>query len=124
MRGSSQQRRLFVCEVLLANVPFLLIPKTRKIIPGPNSSSNWNWKEGGGLTISSKVVRLNVHALDLAIQGRDRVALASVGAQERGSRELDVQGAGEGAVMVAQEADAALLFGIEGLAPRVHAVAG
>jgi hypothetical protein len=26
--------------------------------------------------------------------------------------------------MVAQEADAALLFGIEGLAPRVHAVAG
>jgi hypothetical protein len=123
MRGSSQQRRLFACEVLLANAPFLLIPRTKNPDPDPNSSFS-NWKEGRGLTISPKVVRLNVHALDLAIQGRNRVALASVGAQERRSRELDVQGAGEGAVMVAQEADAALLVGIEGLAPRVHAVAG
>lgn len=69
-------------------------------------------------------IRLNGDLLDLAILRHDRVSLAAVCAEHRGSGELDVPGAGEGAVCVAEEADAGGLVGVEGLAPGVHARVG
>lgn len=47
------------------------------------------WIEGK-LTISTDVIRLDVHALDLATLDDDSVALATVGTEEGGSRELNV----------------------------------
>jgi hypothetical protein len=69
------------------------------------------------LTISADVVRLDVHALDLAALDHQSVALAPVGAEERRRGELDVQRAREGAAGVSKEADAAALVGVERLAP-------
>lgn len=74
------------------------------------------WIEGK-LTISTDVIRLDVHALDLATLDDDSVALATVGTEEGGSRELNVQGTGEGTAGVGQEANTAALLRIERLAP-------
>ncbi len=68
------------------------------------------------------VIRLNGDLDDFPILGGDGVALAPVGAQHGGGGELEVPGAGEGAVGVAEEADPRGLFRVEGLAPGVHAV--
>jgi hypothetical protein len=65
------------------------------------------------LTISTNVIWLNVHALYLSILNHDSVALAAVGAQERGGGEFDVKSAGEGAAGIGQEADPAALVSIE-----------
>lgn len=46
-------------------------------------------------TLSTNIIRLNVHGLNLAILGNNSISLASVRAEHRGSGELEVPGAGE-----------------------------
>lgn len=65
------------------------------------------------LTISTNVIWLNMHALYLSTLNYDSVALAAVGAQDRGCGEFDVKSAGEGAAGISQEADPATLVRIE-----------
>lgn len=63
------------------------------------------------------IIGLDVHALNLASFDHESVALASVSAKERSSRELEVESAGEGTAGVSKEANTAALVGIERLAP-------
>lgn len=76
------------------------------------------------LTIGTNVIRLNVDALDLATLDHNSVTLATVGTEEGGSRELNVQGTGEGTAGVGQEADTAALLSIKRLAPGGGAGSG
>lgn len=69
----------------------------------------------------ANIIRLNANALNLAILNNSSVSLAAVCAQERSGWELEVEGAGELALWVAEEADSGFLVGVEGLAPGVHA---
>jgi hypothetical protein len=63
-----------------------------------------------------------VHALHLAILNKDRTSLASVCSQHRGGWEFEIEGAGELAGWVTEEADSRGFVGVEGLAPGAHAV--
>lgn len=74
-------------------------------------------REEGKLTISTDVIRLDVDTLDLAALDHKSVTLATVGTEECSGRELNVQGTREGTTSISEEADAAGLVGIEGLAP-------
>jgi hypothetical protein len=48
------------------------------------------------LTISTYVVRLDMHTLDLSVLDYEGVALAAVCAEERGGGEFDIKSPGEG----------------------------
>jgi hypothetical protein len=63
------------------------------------------------------VIRLDVHALNLASFDHEGVTLASVSAKESSGRELQIESAGEGTAGVTEEADTATLVSIERLAP-------
>lgn len=84
--------------------------------------SHYSPRIKGPLAVNADVIRLNIDLSNLAILNHNRISLASVVSEERCGGELEVEGAGELACWVGDEADSGGLVGIEGLAPCVHAI--
>jgi hypothetical protein len=69
----------------------------------------------------SKVIRLNMNALELSVLYNGRETLASVGTKNWCGWEFEIKGADKVAGWIAEEADTGALLLVERLTPGVHA---
>jgi hypothetical protein len=77
---------------------------------------------GSRLTANTSVVGLDVDVGDLSILDHEGVSLASVVSQDGCGVELNIEGTGEAAVRVTEEANATALVCVERFAPGIHTV--
>jgi hypothetical protein len=72
--------------------------------------------------IMSNTIRLNMDALELSVLNNSRISLASVVTKNCCSWELEIEGAGEFAGRITEEADTGAGLLVKGLAPGIHTV--
>lgn len=73
-------------------------------------------------TSVANVIWLNIHALNLATLNNDCISLASVCTQQWCSIEFEVPSTSEASILITEETNTTLLFGVKRFAPCICAV--